>query len=314
MQSQARDTKANARILIGTCNWADHTAFYPAAFETSRGKSRKIVYYAQFFPIVEIDSTFYSLQPQRNFTLWSERTPADFVFNVKAYGELTWHHREDRRQVITPSAETFEKFDFMIQPLRDAKKLGVVHFQFPPWYLFSDETLDYLTTVRACFPHDRVAVEFRHRSWLDPHNVNRTLGILRDHNMTYVMVDEPQVGFGSVPPLVAVTSPDLAMVRFHGRNAAAWYVKDATSSADRFDYLYHPRELAEWTSRIQEVSQHVAELHVMTNNNRQNYAVVNAFDLAKLLDVPLKQPPPPPVLDTMRERDAEGALAGNSPM
>lgn len=38
------------------------------------------------------------------------------------------------------------------------------------------------------------------------------------------------------------------------------------------------------------------------NNNRSNYAVVNAFDLAALLDVPLPAPPAP-VLETLRERD-----------
>jgi hypothetical protein len=48
------------------------------------------------------------------------------------------------------------------------------------------------------------------------------------------------------------------------------------------------------------------------NNNRSNYAVVNAFDLAALLDVPLPLPPPP-VLETLRERDGrlpEWAAAG----
>jgi len=41
---------------------------------------------------------------------------------------------------------------------------------------------------------------------------------------------------------------------------------------------------------------------VVLNNNRSNYAVVNAFDLAALLEVPLP-PLPPPVLETLRERD-----------
>lgn len=293
-----------ARILIGTCNWADHSAFYPPDYEVTRNKPKKITYYADHFPIVEVDSTFYSLQPQRNFTLWSERTPPGFVFNVKAYGELTGHHRTEEKKVITPSAETFEKFSYMIQPLRDTGKLGAVHFQFPPWFTHGEDSLEYLGTVREFFPQDTVAVEFRHKSWLDPRNTDSTLGTLRDHNLAYVMVDEPQIGSGSVPPLVAVTSKDLAIVRFHGRNTKAWYIKGAASSMDRFDYLYQPRELAEWVPRVEEVVSQVKEVHLLTNNNRANYAVVNAYDLARLLDLPLKQPPLPPVLDTMLERDA----------
>lgn len=295
------------KILIGTCNWADHSAFYPAEYETAKSRPRKISYYAQYFPIVEVDSTFYSLQPQRNFLLWSERTPDDFTFNVKAYGELTHHHRDDQRRVIPPSADTFERFTTMLQPLRDSRKLGAVHFQFPPWFTFGDDNLDYLVTVRDFFPRDRLAVEFRHRSWLDSQHADRTLALLRDHGLSYVMVDEPQIGSASVPPLVAVTSPKLAIVRFHGRNRRTWYIKDAKSSADRFDYLYTTNELAEWLPRIREVAQQVSEVHLLTNNNRSNYAVVNAFDLAALLDVPLKEPPPP-IQQTMLDRDEQSAL------
>jgi len=117
------------------------------------------------------------------------------------------------------------------------------------------------------------------------------------------MVDAPQIGSGTVPPTVAVTSKRLAVVRFHGRNRAKWYVKGATSTAERFDYLYSTTELAEWVPRIREVATQVEEVHLLTNNNQQNYAVVNAYDLAELLQERLLEPPPPPVIDTMRERD-----------
>jgi len=291
------------RILVGTCNWADHAAFYPSEYEAAKNRSRKIEYYARHFPIVEVDSTFYTLQPQRNFAQWSERTPDGFVFNVKAYGELTWHHRDDNKVVVTPHAETFEKFSTMVQPLRDSRKLGAIHFQFPPWFTCSDERLDYFDTVREFFPQDRVAVEFRHQSWLAPEHVDDTMRTLERHDMAYVMVDAPQVGTGTVPPTVAVTTPKLAVVRFHGRNKAKWYVRNAASSADRFDYLYGKGELTEWVAPIEKVASQVEEVHVLTNNNRQNYAVVNAYDLADLLHVQLSEPPPPPVLDTISERD-----------
>lgn len=301
------------RILVGTCNWADHTAFYPSAYESAKNRSRKIEYYARHFPIVEIDSTFYTLQPQRNFEQWSARTPDGFVFNVKAYGELTWHHRDDNKDAVTPRAETFEKFSTMVQPLRDSGKLGAIHFQFPPWFTFGDERLDYVDTVREFFPADRIAVEFRHQSWLAPEHVGDTMRLLEARDMAYVMVDAPQVGTGTVPPAVAVTSPKLAVVRFHGRNKATWYVRNATSSADRFDYLYARGELDEWVGPIEKVASQVSEVHVLTNNNRQNYAVVNAYDLADLLHVTLPEPPPPPVLDTMRERDEAEAQAKRQP-
>ena len=43
-------------------------------------------------------------------------------------------------------------------------------------------------------------------------------------------------------------------------------------------------------------------MHVLLNNNRSNYAVVNAFDFGALLDVPLPRPPAP-IIERMVERD-----------
>ena len=108
--------KMTARIRVGTASWTDHEPFYPPEYNRSERKAYRISYYARFFSLVEVDSTFYSLQPARNFAMWADRTPDDFVFNVKAYGELTWHHRDDAKEVITPAAETFARFSEMLEP------------------------------------------------------------------------------------------------------------------------------------------------------------------------------------------------------
>ena len=62
------------------------------------------------------------------------------------------------------------------------------------------------------------AVEFRNGSWFNEKNAERTLRFLAIARSPFVMVDEPQGFKSSVPPIVAVTSPELAVVRFHGRN------------------------------------------------------------------------------------------------
>ncbi|MGI8912262.1 MAG: DUF72 domain-containing protein [Chloroflexota bacterium] len=87
-------------------------------------------------------------------------------------------------------------------------------------------------------------------------------------------------------------------------------MRDAASSADRFDYLYSKAELAEWKPRVEQITEVAAEVHLLTNNNRSNYAIVNAFDLADLLQVPLPLPPPPPVVETIEQRE-RGEVAGD---
>ncbi len=105
---------------------------------------------------------------------------------------------------------------------------------------------------------------------------------LSERSIPFVMVDEPQGFKSSVPPEVAVTSPDLAIVRFHGRNAATWEAKGITP-AERFRYLYSRDELSEWVPRIREVASQAQETHALFNNCYANYGTTNAREIAALL-------------------------------
>lgn len=280
-----------ADIRVGTASWTDHEPFYPPEYDTAAMKSQRIAYYARYFSMVEVDSTFYNLQPTRNFALWADRTPADFVFDVKAYGELTWHHRDDQRQMIAPHADTFAKFSEMVQPMRAAGKLGAVLFQFPPWFSFEQDRLSYFETVREMLPQDTIAVEFRHRSWVEGAHADETRAALQENRLAYVAVDEPQVGSGSVPPVVLLTDPHFAMVRFHGRNRRMWYGKGLQSSRDRFDYLYTRDELLPWAERIERIAERLegGQVHVVANNNATTKVSFSA-------NGPDHAPNPPPVL------------------
>jgi len=290
-----------AEILVGTANWADHERFYPEALERGARQRDKLTFYARWFPMVEVDTTFYGIPRVSTVEGWVRRTPTTFRFNVKAYRSLTRHEREGGRP-RPPTPEEERDFLASLEPLREAGRLVAVHYQFPPWFTNTPPAREVLLEARERHPEDTVAVEFRHRSWFDGDAWPRTAELLRELDAVYVGVDAPQIGDATAPPLLEVTSPRLAIARFHGRNRRTWYVRDAPSSRDRFDYLYRPPELAEWVPAIRTAAEAGVPVHVVLNNNRSNYAVVNAFDLAALLDVPLP-PPPPPVLETLRERD-----------
>src|ERR1700731_2030158 len=79
--------------LTGTCSWADKTlveesCWYPQRTMTPEERLR---FYAAQFPLTEIDSTYYAPPAERQASLWAERTPAQFRFDVKAYSLLTGH-------------------------------------------------------------------------------------------------------------------------------------------------------------------------------------------------------------------------------
>jgi uncharacterized protein YecE (DUF72 family) len=271
----------SSRILVGTCNWADHKDFYPPGMPAPE----RLAYYAGFFPIVEVDTTFYGIPKPEVAERWVQSTPDGFVFNVKAYRSLTLHERENGR----PRAATDdEERDFLalLKPVRDAGKLRAVHYQFPPWFTANAANMDYISRLPDRHPRDRLIVEFRHRSWSEAGRFDAVTELLEEAGMTYCVVDEPQLGSASMAPHMAVTTPDLAVLRLHGHNYKTWYKKGETS-ADRFDYLYPEEELLEWVPRIRALADRAREVHVLFNNNRSNYAVVNGLQMGQMLDLGL---------------------------
>jgi len=273
------------KILVGTCNWADHRHFYPPG----TAASERLAYYARFFPMVEVDTTFYGIPAPSTGARWAEATPSGFKFNVKAYRSLTGHEREDGRPRAPTTAEE-QGFLDLLEPMRDAGKLAAVHYQFPPWFKASPATMDEVARLVERHPDDQVVVEFRHQSWAEPARFDAVSELLAEAGMTYCIVDAPQVGSATMPPHVVVTSPRLAVIRFHGRNTARWYIKNARSSTERFDYLYREQTLQEWVPRVREVAAEAEQVHVLFNNNRSNYAVANALQMAQLLDLGLPAP------------------------
>ena len=167
-------------------------------------------------------------------------------------------------------------------PLDSAGKLGVVLFQFPPWFYSGDQQREYIVACKERLAQYKIAVEFRHSSWVNEKNIDRTMSFLRDNNLPFVCVDEPQGFRSSVPPVVEATS-DIALVRFHGRNRETWE-KKGLSVTERFNYLYSEDELQEWVPGINELASKARQLHVLFNNCHQDKAIVNAGQVRLMLD------------------------------
>jgi uncharacterized protein YecE (DUF72 family) len=130
-----------------------------------------------------------------------------------------------------------------------------------------------------------VAVEFRNHRWLTGRTRERTLEFLAEHDLPHVMVDGPQGMESSVPPMPAVTSPRLGVLRLHGRRTETWETPNV-SVAERFRYLYDREELAGWLPGIRDAARQVKRLYVIQNNCYANYGTTNALELMALLREP----------------------------
>jgi uncharacterized protein YecE (DUF72 family) len=295
------------KVLIGTCSWTDPTLiqcrrFYP---DWARSAEARLQHYASRFPLVEVDSPYYALPAESTSGLWVERTPPDFVFDIKAFRLFTQHptppaalpgdirgalpetlrgrpafyHRDLPPAIL---AEVWRRFERALLPLDSAGKLGVVLFQFPPWFRAGSRERDYILGCRERLPQYRLAVEFRHASWVTGPNLAATLSFLKRNGLALVAVDEPQGSAASLPPLAEATA-DIGVIRFHGRNRENW-TKPAVSVSERFNYLYSEAELKEWLPRARRLTSQTRELHVLFNNCHEDKAVVNASQFRLMLD------------------------------
>jgi uncharacterized protein YecE (DUF72 family) len=294
-------------ILVGTASWTERTlldskAFYPPAVKTPTDRLR---YYARHFPVVEVDSTYYALPSLRNTQAWAERTPADFVFGVKAFATLTGHPLEPkhldpdlaadlpvglRRRVLVRASEIppellariWKRFVDALAPLRAVGKLGYVLVQLPPWFQPTRDAMGYLERLPERLRGLPIAVELRSAEWFTRERNVQTLSRLRALGLSYVSVDEPQGTPASVPPLAVATHDDFAVVRFHGRRTDTW-ARANVGTTERFRYRYTTAELGEWVPRLRMIARATRRVFALMNNCHRESAVQNAKDLARLL-------------------------------
>ncbi|MEZ4224168.1 MAG: DUF72 domain-containing protein [Polyangiaceae bacterium] len=306
LADQARLPARAGAVWFGTAGWTDPTlvksgSFYP---KVSQSAEERLGFYAEHFSLVEVDATYYSLLPVETARRWAEWTPAEFVFDVKAHPVVTGHPVDvtrlpkDLREALRAHSdkpriyprdlpgelarEMEARFFALLEPLRDAGKLGCVLAQFPPWFSATRGNARAVQALRERWPEVPFAVEFRHKSWLEPERRERVTRLLTEHRLSYVCVDEPPARVGGLPGAVFVTHPELAVVRFHGHNLAGWNRRGA-SVHERFDYLYSSAELRTWVEPVQRLAREAKRVHAVFNNCVRNYAVLGAKGLSVLL-------------------------------
>jgi uncharacterized protein YecE (DUF72 family) len=209
-------------------------------------------HYAQRFDTVEVNNTFYRLPTTKAVQGWVDRTPADFVFAVKASRYLTHVKR------LGDLGPGLRRFYERIEPLVRSPKLGPVLWQLPPTF---KRDVERLAGALAALPPGRHAFEFRHESWF----ADDVYELLRRRGAALVIADRPEIRSFQTHELTA----DWTFVRLHhgsrGRRGN-----------------YSERELEEWAQRFEEWRERV-EIYAYFNNDWEGFAPRNARWLKRRL-------------------------------
>ena len=141
-------------ILIGTSGWSYPEwdgAFYPPGMDPAD----YLGFYADRFPIVEVDSTFYRVPPRRMVQGWRNHTPPGFRFALKVPQAIT--HKK-QLQGLRRGRPT--EFAAAIRPMgREAPRAPLLQmelFQPGPMVAGLDEFLAVLDPFLASWPHEAV--------------------------------------------------------------------------------------------------------------------------------------------------------------
>jgi len=294
------------RLLTGTASWTDPTLlacgrFYPPE---ARSAESRLCFYASRYRLAEVDSSYYALPSADNAYLWDQRTPDDFVFNIKAFRLFTGHQtplaalpRDIQRELDDwPEPiiyhgqmpedlrdELWRRYQLALEPLRMPGKLGAVHFQFPPWVRRDARGRAHVADCARRMQEHLISVEFRHRSWFDSAAaIADTLAFERDLGVVHTVVDAPQGFENTVPAIWECTHPDLTLLRLHGRNTDAWNVS-GTASSGRFQYQYTEQELVELAERFSRLATQSTQAHAVFNTNFEDQGMRNAAAFASAL-------------------------------
>lgn len=214
-------------VLVGTSgyNYPEwRGTFYPEKFSTNK----MLAYYAERFPTVEINYTFYRMPTEKLLQGWSAGTPEHFAFTLKAPKRITHvaklQHCEDTLQAFCRTARTL------------GPKLGVLLFQLAPTFKKHTEVLKAFLDLLP--DGTRAAFEFRHPSWFEA----EVFDALRSRNVALCIADSEKLS----TPLEVTADYAYFRLRDEGyqqEDLARWAgIVKALPQKDAFVYFKHEEQ------------------------------------------------------------------------
>lgn len=241
----------SATAYIGTSGWNYpewRTSFYA-------GVPRKdwLRFTAAQFAAVEINATFYGRQRPDTFRNWCAQVPRPFRFTMKGNRYLT-----HTKRLLDPLEPVCRERD-------NARALGArlaaVVWQLPGTLHCDVARLQAFLQALAHWRRVRHVIEFRHRSWFQPH----VAACLAEHRVAVCISDAADW------PLWNEVTTDLVYVRLHGHSVT-------------YASRYAQRSLETWACRIRQWLAEKRDVHVYFDNTAQGHAPADAQRLRRLLE------------------------------
>jgi len=219
-----------------------------------------LAFYAEHFPTVEVDSTFYACPSARTVTNWEARTPEGFIFSVKVPQTIT------HDKVLVGCDAELEEFFRTMAIL--GPKLGPMVFQFPFFnrsifrdrHQFLDRFVPFLKKLPGA---RRFAIEIRNHDWLDAEFAN----LLRDHKIALVLQDRSWMPSPTHLKFDPITT-DWTYIRWLGDRKG---IEEQTTTWDR-TVVDRTIELSSWVDYCYQIRKRGVLIYAYANNHYAGHA------------------------------------------
>jgi uncharacterized protein YecE (DUF72 family) len=250
-------------VWIGTSGYS-YTDWVGPFYPPGTRSGKMLSQYCRYFPLVELNFSFYRLPTATMLARLAEQTPEGFQFIVKMPQSLS---HEEKTEELLP-------FRQAVAELQRRQRLSGVLCQLPQATHDTPGHRRWLELMGREFAGYQLAVEFRHRSWFNP----EVPPWLAEQQTDLVAVDAPDLP--NLYPSGLVQSGPRVYVRFHSRNDHNWYLSDK----DRYDYDYSDAALTEWIESLNRHAGRTDRAMLLFNNCRRSQAAENAQRIAELLE------------------------------
>lgn len=240
----------SGKAYIGTSGWNYRT--WRDDFYGDTPQKQWLAFCAERFTAIEVNGTFYRLQPKSTYKKWRDETPDEFPFAIKGHRYVT-HNKK-----LLDSEEPVIRCRDSASPL--GERVTAVVWQLPAFLKKDIERLEKFVRALRHWETTRHAVEFRHKSWFD----GEVAECLSDHAVAVCMSDAPDW------PMWEKVTTDFVYIRLHGhtRKYASSYTKPA---------------LRKWATRIRRWRKENRDVHVYFDNDAEGAAPLNALTLLDML-------------------------------
>jgi uncharacterized protein YecE (DUF72 family) len=189
----------DGRVFIGTSGWS-YKDWKGIVYPEKLNQKDFLKFYAEYFNVTEINSSFYHLPKEKTIVNWMDKVPPEFKFCPKLSQFITHYQR------LQNCEDSLRMFFEIFSPME--KMMGPVLIQLPASVKFDVNIVrKFYSLLRKNYSRYEFAIEGRNESWFSEESIT----LMKEFKISFVISQAGE----RIPYFEAITANNIYF-RFHG--------------------------------------------------------------------------------------------------